>query len=348
MRRPGRWLISGLVTALLVFVTLEMGVRWLLPFHNYFANYRRFIRLSEHIPESDRLFTRDGMFPKSPTMTGRVRARTDRDGFLLPTGEDPLRQAGLTIAFLGGSTTESRWVDEARRWPYLTGRLVAQATGRNVRAINAGVSATTLHHSLNVFTNKLLKHAPDLVVITHVINDCAFSVVPGGYEQWAVQSANDRATRLLYEWATSHSDLLGLLRHQYAVWQMPRGPGWAPVEEPQGEMPDPVVHERGYVTRLRMMVALVRAAGGHPVLATETSREFARQGTALTPMLACYRAFNAHVREIAAETNAPLLDLERTLRLSPDDVYDSLHFTDSGSTKAAVVAADVLVPLVAR
>ena len=49
----------------------------------------------------------------------------------------------LTLAFLGGSTTECIYVDENNRFPYLAGRLIEEQTGLKVNSYNAGRAATT-------------------------------------------------------------------------------------------------------------------------------------------------------------------------------------------------------------
>ena len=354
--------VAVVVWALFAFGVLEVGVRSLIPFHNYFANHRRSIRLSEHIPEQERVYTRDGAIPG---MTGQVLVRTDHDGFLLPYGSDlsdRSRAADVTLAFLGGSTTESRWVDEALRWPYLTGVLLAQARGANVRVLNAGVTGTNLHHSLNVFVNKLLKHRPDVVVVSHVLNDCGLLAERNDYEDWTVQSywrAGEGGTvRVLYEWATAHSEFLGLVRHRYAVWQItreqagrvrPTAPGAPGVAAP----PIPEARLRHidalYTLRLRMLVGMIQASGARPVLVTETSRELAR-GRSDTPVLACYLRLIGHVRAIARETGAGLIDFERDILgiATPTGAarfYDSLHFTDEGSVEAAGFAASALLTM---
>lgn len=362
-------LLAAVVTVVLAFVALEAGVRWLVPFHNYFANNRRSIRLSEQIPEQHRTYRRDGIIPG---MTGLIHVRTDADGFILPDGRDPARPVDLTLVFLGGSTTESRWVQEELRWPYLTGRHLARDLGRNVRAVNAAVTGTNLHHSLNVFVNKVMKHWPDVVVIAHTLNDCALLRDRGDYEDWMAQSSwSERSggtLRVLYEWATSHSEFLGYLRHHYALFMIareqasrlvpgkkspPKPPGRAAVARDPG---NPAPYADAYVVRLRMAVAMVRATGAVPVLITETARDIAATGrqdaAAYTRRsslggLACYRLFNDHVRRVAGEERVAMIDLEREIT-RPDFFYDSMHYNDQGSQRAAEIVARALLEVVPR
>lgn len=335
-RRP--WgILWGVVVAAVV---LELGTRWLIPWENYFAHQGRSIRLSEHLPSQDRVFLRP------PAMGGgRVRVRTDADGFLLPDTRDLARPVDLTMLFLGGSTTESLWVQEEFRWPYLAGRQVAQQLGLNVRVLNAGMSGTNAHHSLNVFVNKAVKYHPDLVLVMHVVNDCALLMTRGNYEDWTVQSwwgdqERGGLARLGYELLTAHSHALGLLRHLYAMQAISRGQARRPENINAVDVASPTevpVDAAAYETRLRMLVGVVRAAGATPMLLTEPVRPDGEAPafagvprTAMASARQCTAAFNERVRKLAREERIALIDLAHKVT-DPSWFSDSMHYTDEGS-----------------
>ena len=79
----------------------------------------------------------------------------------------------LTIAFLGGSTTECIYVDEDNRFPYLAGRLLERQTHLKVNSYNAGRSGNNTLHCLNILLNKVVNLKPDIVVLMENINDLA-------------------------------------------------------------------------------------------------------------------------------------------------------------------------------
>ena len=97
--------------------------------------------------------------------------RVDRQGFIMPAKIHD--QADLTIAFLGGSTTECTYVDEDNRFPYLVGRLLERRTRLKVNSYNAGRSGNNTLHCINVLLNKVVNLKPDIVVLMDNINDLA-------------------------------------------------------------------------------------------------------------------------------------------------------------------------------
>ncbi len=97
--------------------------------------------------------------------------RVDRQGFIMPSKVHD--HPDLTIAFLGGSTTECTYVDEDNRFPYLAGRLIEQQTGLKVNSYNAGRSGNNTLHCLNILLNKVVNLKPDIVVLMENINDLA-------------------------------------------------------------------------------------------------------------------------------------------------------------------------------
>ena len=105
--------------------------------------------------------------------------RVDRQGFIMPSKVHD--HPDLTIAFLGGSTTECIYVDEATRFPYLAGRLHGKQTGLKVNSYNAGRSGNNTLHCLNILLNKVVNLKPDIVVLMENINDLAILIYEKTY-----------------------------------------------------------------------------------------------------------------------------------------------------------------------
>ena len=110
--------------------------------------------------------------------------RVDRQGFIMPSKIHD--HPDLTIAFLGGSTTECTYVDEDNRFPYLAGRLLERQTHLKVNSYNAGRSGNNTLHCLNVLLNKVVNLKPDIVVLMENINDLAILMYEKTY--WNDQS----------------------------------------------------------------------------------------------------------------------------------------------------------------
>ncbi|MBM3517900.1 MAG: SGNH/GDSL hydrolase family protein, partial [Alphaproteobacteria bacterium] len=141
----------------------------------------RFVRLREYQPDTTftfappaaRLATPGG--PVAPSYT----IATDVDGFIAPSRVHAL--ADLTIAFLGGSTTETMFVAPENRFPFLVGRLLEQRLGIRVNSLNAAKSGNNTLHSIIVLTAKLLPLRPDFVLLTHNMNDLGVLATYGSY-----------------------------------------------------------------------------------------------------------------------------------------------------------------------
>ena len=131
----------------------------------------RYVRLRELAPLSfevlhppARIFdTAAGSKPRP------VYIRVDDQGFLMPSRVHD--HPDLTLAFLGGSTTECRVVPEDSRFPYLVGRRLEEALTVKVNSYNAARSGNNSLHSINILLHKLMPLKPDVVVMMHNIND---------------------------------------------------------------------------------------------------------------------------------------------------------------------------------
>jgi lysophospholipase L1-like esterase len=99
--------------------------------------------------------------------------RTDSYGLVKGIANEDDDSNSLRVLFLGGSTTENNEVEEAFRFPYLTGELISSATNVKVTGVNAGVRGHTTQDSINIYLNHpspLIKNSK-VVVMMHNIND---------------------------------------------------------------------------------------------------------------------------------------------------------------------------------
>src|SRR5665648_290055 len=125
---------------------------------------QRYIKLREFnplyrdvlVPNQEAMRMSDGLAQKPFVL------RVDRQGFIMPAKIHD--HPDLTIAFLGGSTTECVYVNEPDRFPYLAGRLLERQTHLKVNSYNAGRSGNNTLHCINVLINKVVNLKPDIVV----------------------------------------------------------------------------------------------------------------------------------------------------------------------------------------
>lgn len=94
------------------------------------------------------------------------------------------------IMFLGGSTTETRYVTEEKRWPLLVAENLTKNSEVNWVGYNYGVSGNNLAHStINYFTYKRIIR-PKIVVVHHLINDINLLYQFGNY---FAQESNEKS-----------------------------------------------------------------------------------------------------------------------------------------------------------
>ncbi|HZK14621.1 MAG TPA: SGNH/GDSL hydrolase family protein, partial [Desulfobaccales bacterium] len=175
LERNPKKVIGALV--LLVIAGLAVATEKLLARKNHGlihpTGIQRFIKLREFnplyrdvlVPSQEAMRVSDGLVQKPYVL------RVDRQGFIMPAKIHD--HPDLTIAFLGGSTTECVYVDEDNRFPYLAGRLLERQTHLKVNSYNAGRSGNNTLHCINVLMNKVVNLKPEIVVLMENINDLA-------------------------------------------------------------------------------------------------------------------------------------------------------------------------------
>jgi lysophospholipase L1-like esterase len=307
----------------------EVGLRlaWTNPFHAEPSDLLLELRLQH--ANRDLLVDRRQVYPDRPT----ARFRTDERGYIRPSRR--FEAPDLTVAFLGGSTTECSALDEEFRFHAVVSRLLEER-GLRVDVLNAARSGNALHDSLNVLLNHVVVDAPDVVVLMHVANDVGIlardpayrsrmghELTLGSFVGWALQEASARSSLVgaFRKWATIQAAQAGEFEHRANLER-----------ETAAIPPEP------FVGRLRAFVRMARALGMEPVLMTEPA---VTMDHALTPGWMSPRnqeIFNDEVRRVAAEEGAVLVDLARHVptvaprwREPMQVFYDGIHVTEEGA-----------------
>ena len=145
------------------------------------ALLRRVIRLKEHLPGQRLEITPTAEYLEA---TDSLEDRTfkfevDANGFIEPS--EIHEKPDFKIVFLGGSTTETLYVDPEKRFPYLVGRQLENHLGLRVNTYNSGVSGNHSMHSNLILLAKILPMEPDIIVLMEAGNDLAIMRHLGGY-----------------------------------------------------------------------------------------------------------------------------------------------------------------------
>lgn len=342
-----------LVSTLLAFVVAELVLRatWDNPYREEIG--WRVVRVRMHAGALTQVADRSLISPEDP----EVRLRTDARSYILPSFQ--YNEPDVTVAFLGGSTTECFVVKEKERFHALVSDLLGRE-GFKVNTLNAAASGNTLHDSLNILLNHVIDDRPDIAVLMHAVNDKGIFHKPEGYRsRMGRQLTTDDFRGWFVRWATKASDVAALTRAAKQRLTRSRAvpselrprtdtDGWKMPVLPDNFPPD------AYRQRLKAFVHLCRDFAIEPVLMTEPHSG----GTnTLTPRWidAQVEQFNDVIREVGAAEGVHVIDLVEHLRANVPDAnkpmylfYDGVHVTDRGSRVYAEHIADRLLPLIER
>ena len=295
---------------------------------------------------------------------------TDGQGFIEPSVRH--EKPDLNIVFLGGSTTECLYVTPENRFPFLASQRLESELGLKINGINAARAGNHSLHSLLILVGKILPLRPDYVVLMEATNDIGV-LMKGDYWQNGggskeiieVQKISfDEATRILSSALIPNTSeffnralrpVKNLFRHQQA-----RPAAVAPQIRTSNGGRARAEMGRNFTNTLQSFVQVARAWGIKPVLMTqvevkpqsavEQQSSFLNReqvnGTSVNPETFAndHEYFNAIIRDVARSEKVILIDLARAADWKFGDVYDSIHFTDQGSKKAADIVATALRP----
>jgi lysophospholipase L1-like esterase len=316
----------------------------------------RFIRLKEFKPCFSGFLGSDR----------QILFHTDENGFIMPSRIH--EKADLSIVFLGGSTTECKAVNEENRFPYLAGRLIEKDTGLKVNSYNSGVAASDSLHSINILLNKIIPMKPDVVLMSHNINDLNILL----YEETYWNNNPTRSHIVIMDTRPSWRRLLKQIKdlifpNIYNALYVAFHPN---VE------PDEFSHLRGkrismdkdylagrFGSNLQIFIDICKANGITPLLMTQANRFKnnpdqiimdsmeklkTEHGINYDSYKEVYDLFNETIRQIGARNNVLVIDLDKEVPQEKEYMYDAVHFNDTGSRLAAEIISRDLKDLINR
>lgn len=273
------------------------------------------------------------------------RLKTNALGYRGPLPVTPKPPRRVRLAFLGASTTFCHEAsDEAHTWPQIVWQNVQAAhPDREVDFLNGAIAGWSMPIMRRAFDKDVVPLAPDIVFVYEATNALSLDSRALAREQGLVSEAPDATS-----WLGERSLLYGLVEKNLKVWWRRAG-----ATSSAGKLQfDADKLSEGYKTELRALTQAIFAAGALPVLVTfaprlrpgmspEAQAEAMITTAYYMPYLGVdgalrgFGAYNARMREVAAETGAVLIDdLDA---IPPDGVHytDSVHFTDAGAAKMA-------------
>jgi len=329
----------------------------------------RDVQLREYPPNATLRFVP----PPARRLSGDIVAdiypvRTDEHGFIEPGRVH--RDPDVTIAFLGGSTTECLFVLPENRFPFLVGREIERQLGIKVNTINAARSGNNTQHLLAVLQSKLLALRPDIVVLMENTNDIGILSRLGSYwaddEIFGIVRPVDRGitagVRLIRDATFGYTYRVARegMRRLIDLLAPILGYGRANAQTAAANGTGVEEWARQYRASLTQFVETSRAWNIRPVLMTQVTlagdarvRTGADAGNYLADDLlkrggfsaesfdSTHAYFNAIVRQVAAAGGAGLIDLAAE-SWDRRQLYDGLHFSDPGSQRVSALVAPAL------
>ena len=293
--------------------------------------------------------------------------RIDADGFIEPSKK--YTNPDMSLVFIGGSTTECRYVDEEHRFPYLVGALLEQQAGIKINSYNAARSGNHSLNSLDILLNKVFPIKPDIVVMLENINDLTILLYESSY--WNRDSSRsvifdinkemdanfiklirdryipnlamamrnfDSSLRLLWKSKKKSRDEFAQIRGKHVVYDES-----AMVEQ--------------FEMNLQSFIYLCKARNIIPVIMTMPSRFKEKPDKIIldafnNPPLDYFQfkqifdLFNKSILKKAQENNIMVIDLAKEIPQENEFMYDIVHYTDKGARKVADIISGRLQPVV--
>ena len=286
------------------------------------------------------------------------------ESFPLEKGKNVYR-----VLCLGGSTTENGDVykQAGLHYPLVLQRLLQKKyPGREIQVLNLGKSAYSTAHSLILLELNALDWQPDLIIISHNINDLTAAYFPGFVPDYSNKYGSKYYTlsaRLLEEYNT-----LNLLMQHFQLYWILKGRVQARLDQDRTEqaqfkrrsygMDPPPDAARTFARNLESMVLLARLRGVDVILGTqplEPSEEYFRRHMGHKPyndrvLYPLQKEFGSHhgaynriAAKVAAATGAFLVDNDRLFGGDRKYFVDLVHYTRSGVERLAGDYYDCIV-----
>ena len=298
--------------------------------------------------------------------------RIDNNGFI-ETGnikESNSSDEDLSILFLGGSTTETVYVEEHNRFPSIVERELTAQLNINVAVKNGGLSGNNAMHSLLKLIAVGLEDKPDYAVLMHNINDASLLAKTGSYwvaPKWKALVQDNSEIRNQYNSENFHPLILArdikniLFPNLYAYLKPRLFPGLGPViavDESEiirkdQELIDPLKIKAEFRNTLISFVELCRAWKIKPMLMTQFNRinkneplfklayknDKSDKRMPINKFVELYHEFNEIIRTVAKDRNVLFVDLAKRVPGDSKYIYDTVHLNDTGS----IMVGNILV-----
>jgi lysophospholipase L1-like esterase len=349
--------LLGSVTVFILFLGVaELGLRLAdVAAGRGFNWHARNLLLTQRPAVPFRMF---GFDPYAETESGLVISSRWQE--LYPLAKPP---GAFRIICFGGSTTENRV--EEMHYPLRLQQLMRERHGRDdIEVINVANQAYSTPHSLILLQLHALHWQPDLIILSHNVNDLTAAYFPDFRSDYSNKYSNEfflpghqnvvTTPNVLFQ----QSQLYWFVVGRYAQLETKRRPR-TPIRRRSYGRDPPREAVEVFEHNLRTFVELAQAREIPVLLASQpfspAEEMFASHWSYKT---AAYKeaiefplheefthhhaAYNRSVERVSARTGALFLDNAAQLGTNPDYFTDSVHYTRAGIEVLAASYADFL------
>lgn len=361
------------ITVLVMLVVITYGAEKILQYKNKGIGFNfnlphRAITLREYRPLMQQWLEAGKEEQNYDTLAAKkYLLRIDNDGFIVPSKK--YAHPDMSIVFLGGSTTECRYVAEEHRFPYLAGVLLEQQTGIKINSYNAARSGNHSLHSLDILLNKIFPLKPDIVVMLHNINDLVVLLYESSY--WNPKSSKPVIFDINKE---IDANFFRIIRDKYipnlAAAMHNFDKSLRSLMKSRKKSRDEFAKIRGkrlifdksaiveqFEMNLQSFISLCKARNIIPVLMTMPSRfkekpdkiilnTFNNVTLEYSQFRELFDQFNSSILKKAHENNIMVIDLSQEIPQENEFMCDIVHYTDTGARRIAGIISDRLKPVV--
>lgn len=291
--------------------------------------------------------------------------RTDDQGHII--GPKEIDDYNKLLYFIGGSTTESAYVDEDKRFPYL---VQEKLTPYKLKTINAGVGGQNSKQGYLSFITKGIKLSPDFLILMFNVNDISLLTKTGTYDSgipgrslliekntspsnksvfYYLKRIKDQTLPRTWFLFRKHvlgytNNLMGKERDEFNAYRDNKIGKGVVLDLYKKSILNYIMYCEINDIELILMTQFNRIENKSPAFVNGYGM-FPNQHT-VDEFIDIYKEANKILIELSSEYNISLIDLNKLVPKEKDFMYDSVHLTDKGSILVAEIISNKIEGLI--
>lgn len=290
---------------------------------------------------------------------------TDSEGYII--GPKKINDYDKLAYFLGGSSTESAYVDEDKRFPYLVQENLSEY---NLKTVNAGVGGQNSKQGYLSFITKGVKLNPDFLILMFNVNDISLLTKTGSYDSGLpgrsllTENNTSNSKKSVFDylklikdktlpktWFLIRKHVLGYTnnlmskeRDEFKAFRDTKIDKGVVLDLYKKSILNFIMYCEINEIKLILMTQFNRIENKSPVFVSGYEM-FPNQHT-VNEFVDIYKEANKILVELSTEYKVTLVDLNKLVPKEKEFMFDSLHLTDKGSIFVAEIVSSKIENLI--